>query len=300
MQRATTTLALSGLALLGVWLVSPESEPLPPPVALSVPAHEPAPRQLPQAALPEPAWLDLSERPNPRRLQRRPSSCTNPPPGGTWQVATIDSARQAHCEEALDAWSGGMAMSEDHCVLARTVWTCFTEVHRRPLLDRSFRDFGELVPLLVHLEGEPERRAEYARELSEIGLPSWLWPAPSGLERRLDAFQWDRELQEAVLDLYGEGVLTDQLAADLLLEAEIAAALQRLPADQRTPYLEEVWARRVYVVVDALYGRPGELMQVHGRQMYDELRALVAQALVGAPEKVRRAHAVASREESAL
>jgi plasmid stability protein len=41
-------------------------------------------------------------------------------------------------------------------------------------------------------------------------------------------------------------------------------------------------------------------MQVHGRQMHDELRALVAQALVGAPEKVRRAHAVASREESAL
>jgi hypothetical protein len=297
MQRATTTLALSGLALLGAWLVWPHHDPLPPPVPLAVPepVQEPA-----GTAREEPAWLELTQPAHARRLPFRPSRCTNPPPGGTWQVATIESTRRHHCEEALDAWSGGMAISEDHCSLARMVWLCFSEAHSRPLLDQDFHDFGALVPLLVHLEGEPERRAEYARDLAGIGIPSWSWPAPSGLERRLDAFQWDRQLQDSVLDLFGAPALTDQLAADLWLEAEIAAALQRLPADQRTPYLEEVWARRVYVVVDALYGKPGELLQAHRQDVYQQLRDLVDQALVDAPEKVRRAYAVARREESAL
>lgn len=309
-QRANTTLALSALALAGVWLVSeiPEAPTLsqPPDQAQAVQAA-PAPpqaRSVDEQDIEEdaeealPPWLTLSRRPQPRRLPYRPSVCTNPPPGGTWQVATIAAAREHDCGEALSAWSRAMEASEDHCPLARTVWLCFNETNQRSLQEKTFRDFEELVPWLVHLEGKPKARIAIAAALRKTHAPAWSWPAADGLEHRLEAFAADEVLQESVIDLFGEPTVADHLATDLLIEAEIAVALAKLSREEHFFYSEEVWARRVYVVADALYGPAGALIQNHRKDLYAELRRLVEEAVEGAPETVRRAHAVARRDEA--
>lgn len=297
-RKAATTVGLTSLALIGAWLAFPSlqqsTQEIPAPSAAV--QQTPAP---PPVAVDTTRWLTLEKMVSPRRLPTRPNDCTQPPPGGAFQVSIIEASRRRHCTDALEIWTRGMEDSEDHCTLMRTVWLCFNETETVQLSGRSFADFDELVPLLIHLEGDLALRSARADLPVEASAPSWSRPASGGIERRLEAFQQQENLQEVVFDLFGRPTVADDLAKDLWIEAQIARAIAKIPEAERTSYMIEVWARRVYVLASAMYGKPGELLQTNRKELYDPLRDLLAEAMQGAPELVREAYAVARREEPA-
>jgi hypothetical protein len=216
----------------------------------------------------------------PRRLPHRPQKFTHPPPGGPLQFQAVDASRRRDCPAALAAVQKGMReVSIDHATLYKGAWFCFNEAYQRRLEQAEAVTWDDFTYQLPHFEGPPETKAAAIRENKDLEkLPSWYRPAVGGLGYRLEQFSADPQMDEVLVDLFGEPTIADHLAKDLHMEALAAVGLSRIPPDDREPVMEEAWARRVYVLASALKGRPGRLLDAHRRELIPELRALLDEA----------------------
>lgn len=276
----TTTTGLFVLALLGSWLVSEEDPPRSAAAAaapaLAAPPASPEEPSRAQAAPPsEPVWLSFRRLPDAWHMPIRPKDCTSPPPGGRWQLATIEAARRHACGESLESWRLGMEESEDHCSLARAIWFCFGEADRRPLEGATPGDFDSFLPYLVHLEGP------------SLGAPSS--PASGGLELRLEVFEADPRFRSSAIDLLGATFVAIQLTEEIQFEIDVALAIAKTPDTERTERMERVWARRAFVISNALHGETGLLLQSKLPDHYASMRAAFVEAMRDAPSSVQRA-----------
>jgi serine/threonine protein phosphatase PrpC len=261
----------------GVAVVTPEP----------VPDPEPGPPAAPGSTFevtqcPTEGWLFRPRThlpPSPRRLPSRPANCTQPPPGGQWQVRAIEHSRKRECPQSLLAVQEGMKHSIDHCTLYRTAWLCFNETNQRPLEDVEAKIWEDLVLYIDHFNGSREVREAQVKANAELQRqPSWYHPAPSGIEFRLEAWANDPQMQSMVTDLFGEPTVTDQLAKDLHLEALAAAGMACVPPGERSEAMKQAWARRVYVLSRALSGSAGTLINDHRKDLLPVLRDLLADA----------------------
>lgn len=241
----------------------------------------------------------------PRRLPHRATQYTQPPPGGPLQFQAVNAARRRDCPEALDAVQEGMReVSIDHATLYKSVWLCFNEAHQRKLEHAVAPKWVDLIYQLPHFDGTPEQKQSALADHPELKrVPGWYRPAVGGVEYRLERFTADEQMDEVMSDLLGDPTVTDHLAKDVHMEALAAEGLSRVPPEERTPALEEAWARRVYVTAWALQNRPGRLLDQHRNELMPELRALLEAATserVGpdgtrwkVPKSVTQARAVA-------
>jgi serine/threonine protein phosphatase PrpC len=254
-------------------IAEPEPEPEPGPPA-------PPGAKFEMTKCPSEGWLFRPRThlpPSPRRLPSRPANCTQPPPGGQWQVRAIEHSRKRECPEALSAVQEGMKHSIDHCTLYRTAWLCFNETYQRPLEDVEANLWEDLVLYSDYFNGKREVREAQVKSNPELQRqPSWYHPAPSGIEFRLEAWANDVQMQSMVTDLFGEPTVTDQLAKDLHLEALAAAGMACVPPGERSEAMKQSWARRVYVLSRALTGSPGTLIDKHRKDLMPVLRDLLA------------------------
>jgi len=292
MLMATAGLGLFVAALLGgssgETPVALEITPIPDPaeameaVAVEAPAPEPIQEVAPEEGSPadsDEVWVFKPDVPKaPRRLPHRAVSYTHPPPGGHLQWEAIQAARNNRCSEALDTVAKAMEASIDHAGLYSQAWFCFMENHQRALRDgqgaKTWQDFPFI---LDHFEGPPEQRDRDEPELAK--LPRWFWPAAGGLEYRLEA--WENSSRkdkfvDVMADLRGEPTATDELLADVWMEANAAVGLSKVedPNDK----VVEWWARRVYVTARALNGRTGRLIESHRPEALQPLRDMLAEA----------------------
>ncbi|HHO49314.1 MAG TPA: serine/threonine-protein phosphatase, partial [Deltaproteobacteria bacterium] len=282
-----------------------------------VPRTEPPPPAAPRAEEPKAVPAEAEEvapdlplfapklPPPPRRLPNRASQYTQPPPGGPLQFQAIHAARRRDCPGALDAVQEAMRkVSIDHATLYRSVWLCFNEAHQRKLEHAVAPKWVDLIYQLPHFDGTPEKKQVALKEHPELKrVPSWYRPAVGGVEYRLEHFTADEQMDDVMSDLLGEETIADHLAKDVHMEALAAEGLSRVPPAERTPALEEAWARRVYITAWALQNRPGRLLDQHRPQLMPELRALLDAATserVGpdgarwkVPKSVTQARAVA-------
>lgn len=268
-------------------VAAPEPDPRsteardPNPTQADPPAPEPevppAPEPAPGGSCPPDLPVFDPELPAaPRRLPHRPSSCTQPPPGGAEQFRAVDAARRRECAVSLENVQVGMVKSIDHCRLYSTAWLCFNEAHTRPMENVVAKDFHDLQFQLWHLEGTPEaKNLAVGRDPTLEKRPAWYRPAVDGLEYRLEAWNRDGRFADYIADLRGEPNVADDIARDVHLEALAAAGLACVPPSERTPAMEMAWARRVYVVASALRGRAGRLLNQHRSSLVPTLRELL-------------------------
>ena len=284
---------------LGTLVLSPFSSHEPATLGFNAPrdvAAGPAPEAPRSVALRQPVGaamapasgrfaLNLADMPPPpRRVPHRSTKYVQPPPGGPLQYIAVQSSRTGECGAALDAVQEGMRESIDHAALFRGAWLCFSERHQRALE----RGGLELREVLRHLEGPPSARltAPASQE-----LPPWARPAPDGLERRLHEFEWSSPFQEVVLDMFGEGRVSDALYRDLYMEGSLGRTLAAQP-ELAGP---DAIARRLFILHQALGGDIGRLLEKHRKSdkrllwsLYDETAAL-------APELARTVASTAPR-----
>lgn len=222
----------------------------------------------------------------PRRLPHRPLRYTQPPPRGANMFQAVQAARDNNCAKSLDAVQVAMGTSPDHAKLYSQAWFCFAENHSRALTHAKVQDWEEFAELETHFRGWPEQgEAEIEWTPEDKRLPMWYRPAVDGIEYRLEAWARSTEddlMREVMVDLKGEPSVADDFATDLLIEAQAAIALSRAP--ERTPDIEEAWARRVYVVSAALKGRVGKLLKTHRPELLPQLQELLEVATTRQPE----------------
>lgn len=235
----------------------------------------------------------------PRRLPHRPLRYTQPPPGGQHQFQAVQAARDNHCAESLDNVWTAMSVSPDYAQLYSQAWLCFMSTHSAPLAAAKITDPERFADLETHFRGWPapgEPELQWTEEAKR--LPLWYRPALDGVEYRLEAWansDEDDRMIKVMTDLKGAPTITDQLAADLWVEATAAEALSK--AEPLTPELEEAWARRVFVVASALEGRIGVLLRTHRPELLPVIEAkLAATTTETAPESVLTALGVARGE----
>ena len=262
-------------------------------VATADPSNPLVPTQeVPEQDTQEFILFDMTQLPPPpRRIPHRVTKYTQPPPGGQLQYVAVQAARRRDCPEALDAVQRGMRdVSIDHAVLYKGAWLCFTEAHQRPLEQTVSDSWEDFRLKLVHIEGKPEDRELQARTFPTIGrLPEWYRPATGGLEYRIEQFTLDDQMEEVVVDLFGEQKVADALFLDLYIEARAAVGLSRAP--ERGLALEKSWARRVYVLASSLQKSPGRLLDEHRKSDLSMLRQMLNQAttpFIGLDGRTRR------------
>lgn len=223
-----------------------------------------------------PAFFDLELPPPPRRSPVSGSRFDRRPPGGPSQVAAAQAVRSHRCREALDTVATAVAKSVDYAALYNSAWFCFNDTHQAAVIRARAETFEDLLTLLPHLEGdrgvrvtqiEADTADPSQEDLSDTDLPpepqwAWTWhiPAVSGLEYRLARYLDPPDgdapsLREILHDLQGDGRVADDLAADLLIQVSVAAAIAQ-QADL-TPEMVDVWARRVYVATRLLRSEVG-------------------------------------------
>jgi serine/threonine protein kinase len=278
-----------GTLLAAIWLALslggvPRQGTTGPPLSpweLASPAEASTPEEETKRAPPG-GWIfrpALALQGTPHRLPSRPSNCTQPPPGGRWQVQAVEYSRERKCPLALAAVQEGMTESIDHCTLYRRAWLCFNETHQKPLREVAAETWEDLRLHLFHFEGTREERERLLTDIPELqSQPGWFHPAPNGLEFRLERWSGDPQMQEVIIDLFGEQTVTDQLALDLHLEGLAAAGLARIPPEQRTEAMQKAWARRVYVLASALSGTAGTLIDAHRKDLLPLLQELLSDA----------------------
>jgi len=192
------------------------------------------------------------------------------------QWEAVQSARSHKCAKSMQAVARGMKASIDHASLYSLAWFCFNETHQHPLLEgQGARTWDDFVFMLAHLEGtEEERTDDIPDEIKN--LPRWYQPAVEGIEFRLEAWNNSTDedrLVEVMKDLIGEPSVADQLTKDLQIEVAAAVALSRI--DEPTDRQVEWWARRVYVVANAMNGRVGRLLERHRPEAVREIREML-------------------------
>ena len=209
-------------------------------------ASAPIPEQPPLAVEPVETFFSTTIPDPPKRPKHRPAKFLASPPKSREQVISVNAARSKECAAALDAVDQGMAYSPDHAPLYEVAWGCFDAAHGGPVLAAKLYEPAALADLLPHLQGDPTLRP-LDKEAEK--LPTWAQPAVDGLEYRLDAIVTPKrgeKMVEILSDRLGAGRFADTLGADLVLEAEIAAALAAAPS--LTSEQQIWWARRLFVV----------------------------------------------------
>jgi hypothetical protein len=167
-----------------------------------------------------------------------------------------------------------MADSTDHASLYAQVWFCFNEYHQKPLLNAKIDSVAEFVTLIPDLQGEEQPSGE---------LPSWYIPSNGGIERRLEMWRSSNQsdlFRPVIEDLLGAPNVADDLAADLLIEAQAAVMLSRsarmtgihFENQEEHQRLINWWARRVYVLSAALNGPVGQSIRVHRPELLPQLQ----------------------------
>jgi protein phosphatase len=212
--------------------------------------------------------------PPPKRLHHQPSIYLQPSPGGPHQWQAVQAARNKRCAGALEATVKAMADSTDHASLYAQVWFCFNEYHQKPLLNAKIDSVAEFVTLIPDLQGEEQPSGE---------LPSWYIPSNGGIERRLEMWRSSNQsdlFRPVIEDLLGAPNVADDLAADLLIEAQAAVMLSRsarmtgihFENQEEHQRLINWWARRVYVLSAALNGPVGQSIRVHRPELLPQLQ----------------------------
>lgn len=213
----------------------------------------------------------------PRRLPHRPQEYTQPPPGGPAQWEAVQKARNHQCAESLDSVRRGMKASIDHATLYSQSWFCFNDVHQRPLADAELESWEDFPRLMEHFEGSREKRDELPDEIKR--LPRWFQPPVDGIEYRLVAWRdYDEKdrMGPVMFDLIGAPTVADQLARDVLLEAQAAVALSKVedPNDKVIDW----WARRVFYATQAMNGRVGRLLEDNRPELIPVIEGLIEEA----------------------
>lgn len=247
-----------------------------------------------------PAFFDAELPTAPRRPPVSGKRFDRRPPGGPEQAAAVQAIKSRRCREALDAVQTSVNRSIDFASLYSPAWFCFNDVDQAAL-DRARTDtFDDFAALLAHFEGDrpvqfgriddPEAMQSDTDVVDPYAGYAWTWtsPAVGGIEYRLGrvldvpttAKRGPPGLAEVMTDLAGESSMVDHLAADLLLELTAAAALAA--AEERTPRMVDVWARRVYVSARILSSPVADLLRAHrGSDVMPLAEAMFAEATAG-------------------
>jgi protein phosphatase len=321
-SRAKLLIPLAGIAAVGVlsigvmaMLLQPDpaddiiadivvddgKSPRPEPGSMIVEPAEPDPEPVEEAEV-----FFVAEVPEPpRRLPHRPLRYTQPPPRGAKMFQAVQAARDRKCAESLAAVQEAMGTSPDHAKLYSSAWFCFNETHARTLQVAEVESFEEFAELETYFRGWPEvGEAELEWTTEDKRLPLWYRPALDGIEYRLEAWADSTEddlMREVMVDLEGEPAIADDFAADLIIEAQAAVALSK--AEERTPDIEEAWARRVFVVSRALKGRVGKMLRTHRPELVPTLESLLEESMTrqengpDVPGGIATAHKVGTGEE---
>jgi hypothetical protein len=285
MRRWSTTLALAAIAALAT-TVAPSLQPPPGP-----PRPRPAVAPAPSPPEPAPPWVSLAW--PPPGQWNAPAPVCRSAPFGPDAVLVLQAAREGRCGDALDLLSVALDASPDHCSLVPEVWGCFQEdaaalIHRGAVVD-----FDELAPLLAHLEGDRAVRARAELRPERIALPVPYLPAPDGLEKLLRVWEDDPRIRALIDDRYGPGVVADKLGGLLVVEARILTGLVRLPPERRGPWVDDVAARRAYVLGRSLGGPLAERLYELRPEHLATVREAVAEAERSGSAAVRDALATA-------
>lgn len=230
---------------------------------------------------PEPVFWQATVPEAPDRPDFRPTRWTTSPPRSPEQVTAVTAARARQCGASFDAIHAGMAYSPDHAALYDTAWGCFDRHDQRVLAGARARTVEEIGTLMRHLEGDP---AERPRNPADEALPAWGRPALDGIEYRMERYAASGEkvpFSTVIQDRIGAPQVADSLAADLALEAQLAAALAAVP--EPSPQVVDWWARRVFVTGTALRGPVGEIVGAHRPEVKAQAEAWLAQATTPPP-----------------
>lgn len=211
---------------------------------------------------------------SPQRLHHQPSIYLQPSPGGPHQWEAVQAARNNDCGAALDATVKAMSDSNDHASLYTQVWHCYNEFHQAELLQTKINNVSEFALFIPNLQGSEQQ--------SET-VPAWYIPATGGIEKRLEMWRDSNQsdlFRPVIDDLIGPASVADDLAADLLIEAQAAVMLSRsarllgihLENQEQHERLINWWARRVYIVSSAMNGPVGQVIRIHRPEIIPQLQ----------------------------
>ena len=205
----------------------------------------------------------------------RAETYVNVPPGGTTQMEIVRQARGGECGDANTRLRTAMKLSIDYASLYSQIWSCYNISHQNHIYSVAMTGVEAYEEDLWRLEGD--------RSTAGYSSTPWAAPAPNGLDHRLE--QWSRTEGEhsfpiVMLDLIGPDRAAMDLAGDLAITAEAAAAFARI----ESPNQKEIqfWARRVFVTSRALSQSPGEMIQEHQPETHNRIEALLDNATYGA------------------
>jgi protein phosphatase len=220
----------------------------------------------------------------PKRLPHTAIRFNRPAPRGPEQAEAVRAGRDKDCRKTADVVTGAISRSLDYASLYRIAWLCFEDAHQAPLRNGEAADVEAFYGMLPHFQGEwaPPAADAAPDGGSIVAAMRYDAPAQGGIEYRLQMFEQDvREngFQAVMLDLLGEGIVTDHLGLDILLEATAAAAFSRL--DDPDQLAEAVWARRVYVAASAMEGPVGDLIRTERPDLATVIDTLVFESTGG-------------------
>jgi protein phosphatase len=239
--------------------------------------HKPAP-VLPVAPEEPVFWLPAIP-PPPPRAKWQPGPSANPPRTPEL-INAVHDAKQGNCGASFDWVQAGMVKSPDHAPLYEVSWDCFNSKDQQVVAGTRLHHPEEVAAILPNLQGDVALRPEPA---GSEALPVWARPATDGIEYRLEHWQPSTDtnaFSQVILDRLGPPAVADDLAADLVIEAQLAVALAHLP--QPSPEIVNWWARRVYVLASALRGPVGELVTTHRRELPPQLESWLGEATTAA------------------
>ena len=205
----------------------------------------------------------------PSRPPHLPLIYTDPPPGGALQDDVISALREHQCSQAQALLAEAMELDPAFASLYSQVWYCFTETHQRPLAS---------ITVMAPVDFELALPAFQGRLVDDPFRPSYSWESGGGIEHRL--FTWGKggQFQAVIHDILGEQTVADHLGADLLLEANAAAAFARVRTNDETQIAW--WARRVYVASWGFTREPlWSSITTHDPQLATEIQDLLTEAV---------------------
>lgn len=261
----------------GVGVYLSEQEPEEPEAVVEAPEPEPE-SEVP--VVPDEGWsFDVELEPL-VRSSHTPARFTRPPVLSEETVALRVAIREGDCEQAHTLLRSAMEQSEDNGILYSDLWSC---------------TLNQTIPIMAyrgrHGVGHSAAPVHTQRLVHPDELATLDTAFERGPEHRLRAMEEDPRFEETTLDLLGPEHVAAVLARDLVLEAEAAWALARLPEELRTQETEARRAERTAWATRGLLGPAGDL----ARDYTPELRVRAERALRSSlleveilPEEVRR------------